>query len=71
MPTDMCSVLRHVDYVPPSLPMSNAGARLMILEDNDPLIKMTQKRRSPNLHHVARTHRVDLDWLFKRLAEDP
>ena len=27
--------------------------------------------RSPALRHVARTHRVDLDWLFERVREDP
>ena len=23
------------------------------------------------MRHVARTHRVDLDWMFQRLSEDP
>ena len=32
---------------------------------------MTIKGRSPNMRHVARTHRVDLDWLFERIREDP
>ena len=35
------------------------------------LIKMTIKGRSPTLRHLPRTHRVDLDWLFERLKDDP
>ena len=60
-----------IDYVPPSLPMSNGRAKLYAMEDNDAIIKMIIKGRSPNLRHVARTHRVDLDWLFERVSEDP
>jgi hypothetical protein len=41
------------------------------LEDNDAVIKMTVKGRSPALRHVPRTHRIDLDWLFERIREDP
>ena len=43
----------------------------MIFEDNDGVLKMCIKGRSPLLRHVPRTHRVDLDWLFERLREDP
>ena len=32
---------------------------------------MCVKGRSPNLRHVGRTHRVDLDWLFDRVRNDP
>ena len=32
---------------------------------------MIVKGRSPNLRHVGRTHRVDLDWLFERINKDP
>ena len=60
-----------IDYVPPSLPMSNGRAKLYAMEDNDAVIKMIIKGRSPNLRHVARTHRVDLDWLFERVSKDP
>ena len=44
---------------------------MLVLEDNDAVIKMTLKGRSPNMRHVARTHRVDLDWLFERFQSDP
>ena len=60
-----------VDFVPPSLPICYGRAKLFILEDNDAVIKMIVKGRSPNLRHVGRTHRVDLDWLFDRINKDP
>jgi len=60
-----------VDYVPPSLPIVYGRATLYALEDNDAVIKMIVKGRSPNLRHVGRTHRVDLDWLFDRITKDP
>ena len=43
---------------------------MVILEDNDAVIKMCVKGRSPNMRHVARTHRIDLDCLFERLLKD-
>ena len=64
-------ILQNVDYVPPNQPVSSGAAKLVILEDNDAVIKMCLKGRSPNMRHVPRTHRVDLDWLFERLREDP
>ena len=33
-------------------------------EDNETVIKMIIKSRSPTMRHVSRTHRVALDWLF-------
>ena len=62
--------LVQVDYVPPTIP-ATTFAKMVILEDNDAVIKMCIKGRSPNMRHVARTHRVDLDWLFERLIKDP
>ena len=32
---------------------------------------MCIKGRSPNLRHIYRTHRVDLDWLVERMKVDP
>ena len=49
-----------VDYVPPALPKSGR-AKLLILEGNEPVIKMTIKGRSPYMKYVGRVHRVDLD----------
>ena len=36
---------------------------LYIFEDNEAVIKMIIKGRSPTMRHVSRTHRVALDWL--------
>ena len=43
----------------------------MVFEDNDATIKTIIKGRSVTLRHCARTHRVDLDWLWERIREDP
>ena len=65
------NALLNVDYVPPSLPPNRRQGKLVILEDNDAVIKMTIKTRSPSMRHIGRVHRVDLDWLFERLSKDP
>ena len=46
-------------------------ALLYVFEDNEAVIKMIIKGRSPTMRHVSRTHRVALDWLFDRLNLDP
>ena len=46
-------------------------AMLYIFEDNEAVIKMIIKGRSPTMRHVSRTHRVALDWLFDRINLDP
>ena len=43
----------------------------MCFEDNEAVIKMIMKGRSPTMRHVSRTHRVALDWLFDRINLDP
>ena len=67
----MLDMFGSIDYVPPSLPIKSGFAKLYALEDNDAVIKMTVKQRSPTMRHVSRTHRVDLDWLFERISKDP
>ena len=67
----MLEIFGSIDYVPPSLPIKPGFAKLYALEDNDAVIKMTVKQRSPTMRHVSRTHRVDLDWLFERISKDP
>ena len=42
-----------------------------IFEDNEAVIKMIIKGRSPAMRHVSRTHRDALDWLFDRINLDP
>ena len=39
-------------------------------DDNEAVIKMIIKGRSPTMRHVSRTHRVALDWLFERIHLD-
>ena len=69
MPT-IYDILSNVDFVPPSLPPLDGKGRLVVLEDNEAVIKMTVKGRSPNMRHVPRVHRVDLDGLFNLFKTD-
>ena len=50
---------------------SRQEALLRIFEDNEAVIKMIIKGRSPTMRHVSRTHGVALDWLFDRIKLDP
>ena len=50
---------------------SRKEAFLYVFEDNEAVIKMIIKGRSPTKRHVSRTHRVALDWLFDRINLDP
>jgi len=40
------------------------------LEDNDAVIELLVKTRAPTMRHVARTHRIDLDWFIERCRDD-
>ena len=44
---------------------------LYIFEDNEAVIKMIIKVRSPTTRHVSITHRAALDGLFDRVNLDP
>ena len=44
---------------------------LYVFEDNETVIKMIIKGRSPTMRRVSRTHRVALDWLFDTKNLDP
>ena len=63
--------LDNVDLVPSNVQSSHQEALLYIFEDNEAVIKMIIKGRSPTIRHVSRTHRVALDWLFDRIKLDP
>ena len=59
---DMIS-LEYCDWVPPSLPpLTTYDVKMFWMEDNDAVIKMIIKGRSPQMKHVSRTHRINLDW---------
>ena len=59
--------LHNVDFIPSNVNSSHQEALLYIFEDNEAVIKMIIKGRSPTMRHVSRTHRVALDWLFDRI----
>ena len=60
----------NIDDIPSSTTNSGSSAMLYVFEDNEEVIKMIIKGRSPTMRHVPRTHRVDLDWLFDRTNLD-
>ena len=63
--------LDNVDFIPSNVQSSHQEALLCVFEDNEAVIKMIIKGRSPTMRHVSRTHRVALDWLFDRINLDP
>ena len=63
--------LDNVDFVPSNVQFSHREALLYVFEDNEAVIKMIFKGRSPTMRHVSRAHRVALDWLFDRINLDP
>ena len=63
--------MQDVDSVPSNVQSANREALLYVFEDNEAVIKMIIKERSPTMRHVSRTHRVALDWLFDRINLDP
>ena len=63
--------LNIVDCVSSNANSSHQAAMLYIFDDNEAVIKMIMKGRSPTMRHVSRTHRVALDWLFDRINLDP
>ena len=65
------NVLSNIDCVPSNVQSSHQEALLYVFEDNEAVIKMIIKGRSPTMRHVSRTHRVALDWLFDRINLDP
>ena len=64
-------VVKDIDLVPSNVQSANREALLYVFEDNEAVVKMIMKGRSPTMRHVSRTHRVALDWLFDRINLDP
>ena len=67
----MINDLDNVDFITSNVHSSRQEALLYVFEDNEAVIKMIIKGRSPTMRHVSRTHRVALDWLFDRINLDP
>ena len=63
-------VMEDIDSVPSNVQSAHQEAVLYVFEDNEAVIKMIIKGRSPTMRHVFRTHRVALDWLFDRINLD-
>ena len=61
----------NIDHIPSNTTHSGHSARLFVFEDNEAVIKIIIKGRSPTTRHVSRTRRVALDWLFDRINLDP
>ena len=66
----MINDLDNVDLVPSNVQSSHQEALLYVFEDNEAVINMIIKGRSPTMGHVSRTHRVALDWFFDRINLD-
>ena len=64
------NVLNNSDCVPSNVQSSREEAFLYVFEDNEAVIKMINKGKSPTMRHVSRTHRVALGWLFDRINLD-
>ena len=66
----MINDLNNVDFIHSKVQSSHQEALLYVFEDNEAVIKMIVKGRSPTMRHVSRTHRVALDWVFYRINLD-
>ena len=64
------NVMENIDSVHSNVQSSRQEALLYVFEDNEAVIKMIIKGRSPTMRHVSRTHRVAFDWLFDRINLD-
>jgi len=62
--------LLNVDHVPTNVPEISSRCKLIIMEDNEAVIKMCNKVRAPTMRHVPRTHRIDVDSLLERIHLD-
>ena len=62
--------LLNIDFVPCNIPEISDRAKLLIMEDNDAVIKMCMKVRAPTMRHVPRTHRIDVDSLLELIHTD-
>ena len=69
-PHKKIDVMKDIDAVPSNVQSTRQEALLYVFEDNETVIKMIIKGRSPTMRHVSRTHRVALDWLFDRINLD-
>ena len=69
-PHKKLDVMKDIDSVLSNVQSTRQEALLYVFEDNEAVIKMIIKGRSPTLRHVSRTHRVALYFLFYRINLD-
>ena len=69
-PHKKIDVMEDIDSVLSNVQSARQEALLYVFEENEAVIKMIIKGRSPTMRHVSRTHRVALDWLFDRINLD-
>ena len=62
--------MKDFDAVLSNVQSARQEALLYVFEDNEAVINMIIKGRSPTMRQVSRTHRVALDWLFDRINLD-
>ena len=62
--------MKDIDAVPSNVQSARQEALLYVFEDNEAVIKIITKGRSPTIRHVSRTHRVARDWLFDLINLD-
>ena len=63
--------LDNVDFLSSNVNSSHKEALVKTFEDNEAVIKMIIKGRSPTMKHASRTHRFALDLLFDRINLHP
>ena len=63
-------VMEDIDSVPSNVQSARQEALLNVFEDNEAVIKMIIRGRSPTMRHVSRTHRVAFECLFDRINLD-
>ena len=63
-------MIEDIHSVPSNVQSERQEALLYVFEDNEAVIKIIIKGRSPTWRRVSRTHRVALDWLFDRVYLD-
>ena len=54
-------VIKDIDSVPSNVQSERQEVLFYVFEDNEAVIKMIIKGRSPTMRYVSRTHRVALD----------
>ena len=63
--------MKDIDSVPSNVQSARQEALLFVFEDNEGVIKMIIKGRSPTMRHVSGTHRVAFDRLFDGINVNP